>query len=181
VVEYYAKVNFLCWRKQPLQLAYSHAFSPYINISFDFKSKNIFMQEQNFKNHARYVPEFHFVLSSIIIAVFVMAVINISKGINIVSVMFLLIAISLLIAFVKIRRFPLAAQDRAIRAEENLRYFSLTGKLFDSSLTLSQIIALRFASDDELVMLTDKAIKEKLSNADIKQAIQKWRADHHRA
>ena len=139
------------------------------------------MQEQNFKNHPRYVPEFHFVLLGIITTVVVLSVINIFKGVSLLSVMFLLIAISLFIAFFKIRRFPLAAQDRAIRAEENLRYFVLTGKLFDSSLTMSQIVALRFASDSELVGLTDKAVKEKLSNAAIKQAIQNWRADHHRA
>jgi Family of unknown function (DUF6526) len=139
------------------------------------------MQEQNFKNHARYVPEFHFVLLAIIFAVVVLAVINITKGVDLSSVMFLLMAISLLIAFFKIRRFPLAVQDRAIRAEENLRYFALTGKLFDSKLTLSQIVALRFASDEELVALTEKTVKENLNNAAIKQAIQKWRADHHRA
>ena len=49
------------------------------------------------------------------------------------------------------RAFPLAVQDRAIRAEENLRYFSLTGKLLDKGLTMSQIIALRFADDNEFV------------------------------
>jgi hypothetical protein len=139
------------------------------------------MQEQNFKNHARYVPEFHFVLLGIISTVLILAVINLFKGIDLVAVMFLLMAVSLMIAFFKIRRFPLAAQDRAIRAEENLRYFSLTGKLFDSRLTLPQIIALRFADDTELVELAAKAAKENLSNAAIKQAIQKWRADHHRA
>ena len=95
--------------------------------------------------------------------------------------MFFLISIALLISFFKIRRFPIAAQDRAIRAEENLRYFTLTGKLFDNHLTMSQIIALRFAPDNELVALTDRALKESLSNAAIKKAIKNWKADHHRA
>jgi L-cystine uptake protein TcyP (sodium:dicarboxylate symporter family) len=139
------------------------------------------MQDQNFKNHARYVPLFHFVMLGIIIAVVVLSIINISSGINLSSVMFLLIAISSLIGFFMIRRFPIAAQDRAIRAEENLRYFSLTGKVFDSRLTLQQIIALRFAPNDELVSMADKAANENMSNKDIKQAIQKWKADHHRA
>lgn len=139
------------------------------------------MKEQNFKNHARYVPIFHFVLFAIVIAIAVLAIINITSGVNLLSVMFLLMAIAFLIAFFKIRSFPLAAQDRAIRAEENLRYFSLTGKLLDSRLTLQQIIALRFASDDELVSLTQKTLSENLSNKEIKQAIQKWKADHHRA
>ena len=72
------------------------------------------------------------------------------------------------------------AQDRAIKAEENLRHFALTGKLLDGRLTPSQIIALRFASDNEFVILADRAIIENLSNKDIKKAIQYWRADHHR-
>jgi len=139
------------------------------------------MADQNFKNHARYVPEFHFVLLGIVLAVFVLSVINIFSGVTLLSVMFVLIGIALLIAFFKIRRFPLAAQDRAIRAEENLRHFSFTGKLLDERLTMSQIIALRFAADDEFVALAAKAANDNMSNKEIKQAIQKWRADHHRA
>ena len=79
------------------------------------------------------------------------------------------------------RAFPLAVQDRAIRAEENLRYFSLTGKLLDKGLTMSQIIALRFANDNEFVELAEKALKDNMSNKEIKQAIKNWRADNHRA
>ncbi len=72
------------------------------------------------------------------------------------------------------------AQDRAIRAEESLRYFILSGKAIDKRLTLSQIIALRFASDEEFLELAEKAAAGNLSNKDIKKAIQNWRADHHR-
>ena len=144
------------------------------------------MQEQNFKNHARFVPVFHLVLSATILTVSVLAIINLisafkSDSSYLQAVMFVLIAIALAISFLKIRRFPLIAQDRAIRAEENLRYFSLTGSLLDSRLSLSQIIALRFAPDNELVALADRALKENLSNRDIKKAIQHWKADHHRA
>ncbi|HEY4155010.1 MAG TPA: DUF6526 family protein, partial [Puia sp.] len=60
------------------------------------------------------------------------------------------------------------------------RYFSLTGKLLDSRLTLSQIIALRFAPDNEFVELADRALKENLNNSSIKKAIRQWKADHHR-
>jgi hypothetical protein len=139
------------------------------------------MKEQNYKNHPRFVPLFHFVMLTILIAILVLSVINIFYGINLPSVMFLLIAIASLIGFVMIRNFPLAVQDRAIRAEENLRYFVLTGKLLDKALTIQQIIALRFAADDEFLELTERAIKEGLSNKEIKKAILNWRADHHRA
>ena len=139
------------------------------------------MQEQNFKNHARYVPAFHFVMLTIVLAVTILSIINIVAGISLLSVMYVLIAIALDIAFVMIRQFPIAVQDRAIRAEENMRSFVLTGKLLDSRLTMAQIIALRFAPDDEIVELTARAIKENLSSKDIKQAIKNWKADHHRA
>lgn len=139
------------------------------------------MQQQNFKNHARYVPIFHFVMLGIIATLLVLSIIYLFSGVHFPSVMFLLIAISSLIGWMKIRRFPLAVQDRAIRAEENLRYFSLAGKLFDSRLTIQQIIALRFAADEELISLTERTLKENLSNRDIKQAIRQWKSDHLRA
>ena len=139
------------------------------------------MQEQNFKNHARLIPEYHFVLLGIVVILLFLSVINLFHGINLSSVMFFMIAISLAIGVAKIRTLPLAVQDRVIRAEENLRHFTLTGKLLDNRLTLPQIIALRFASNEEFVALTEKAVKENLSNKEIKQAIQNWKADHHRA
>jgi hypothetical protein len=78
------------------------------------------------------------------------------------------------------RLFPLKAQDRAIKAEENLRYFSMTGKLLPKELRVSQIIALRFASDEEFIALVERAVKENMKSKEIKQAIQHWRADHYR-
>ncbi|HSZ33006.1 MAG TPA: DUF6526 family protein [Puia sp.] len=139
------------------------------------------MQDQNFKNHARLVLEFHVLLLGILAVLLVLSIINLFHGINLSSVMFFLIAVSSILGFVKIRTFPLTVQDRVIRAEENLRHFTLTGKLLDNRLTLPQIIALRFASNEEFVELAEKAIKENLSNRQIKQAIQNWKADHHRA
>jgi hypothetical protein len=90
------------------------------------------------------------------------------------------VAFILAILWIYIRTFPLKAQDRAIRAEENLRHYVLTGKLFPTQLKMQQIIALRFAPDSEYLALLDRAIKENLSNKEIKAAIQNWKADHHR-
>jgi hypothetical protein len=45
---------------------------------------------------------------------------------------------------------------------------------------MSQILALRFASDEEFLSLIERALREKLSAKDIKQAIQNWRGDYHR-
>lgn len=139
------------------------------------------MQEQNFKNHSRLVPEYHFIMLGVTAAIFILSVINLFYGINLSSVLFFLIGVSLSIGTAKIRTFPIAVQDRAIRAEENLRHFALTGKLLDSRLTIKQIVALRFASDQEFVALAEKAIREAMSNKEIKQAIRNWKSDHHRA
>jgi hypothetical protein len=78
------------------------------------------------------------------------------------------------------RVYALKNQDRLIRLEMRQRYFELTGTSFNSKenqLKLSQIIALRFASNEELPALIDLAIKDKLSNKEIKMAITNWQAD----
>jgi hypothetical protein len=79
------------------------------------------------------------------------------------------------------RSFALRAQDRAIRAEENFRHFILTGKTLDARLRMSQIIALRFAPDEEFIELAKEAVDKKLSAKEIKIAIKNWKADHYRA
>jgi hypothetical protein len=143
------------------------------------------MQTQNFKNHTRLLPSYHFILWSVVLALDIMAILQLITALQgdqglLQSVMFILIAVALSISAIQIRRFPLIAQDRAIRAEENLRHFALTGKLPDSRLTITQIIALRFAPDEELVGLTERAATENLSSSDIKKAIQQWKADYYR-
>lgn len=78
------------------------------------------------------------------------------------------------------RSFALKAQDRAIRAEENLRHFAMTGSLLDKRLNIGQIIALRFAPDSEFVALAQKAAAENLSPKQIKMAVKEWKGDYHR-
>jgi hypothetical protein len=78
------------------------------------------------------------------------------------------------------RTFALRAQDRAIRAEEQLRHYVLTGKLLDPRLTVKQIVGLRFASNEEFVALAQRAADQGLSPKDVKQAVRNWRADTYR-
>jgi len=143
------------------------------------------MNEQNYANHPRFVKGYHFILSLLLLIGTITSLINIkmqwSVGGFISAILIALLFICGLMLFWFVRSFPLRAQDRAIRAEENLRYFILTRKPIDSRITMQQIIALRFAPDDEFIPLVDKAANENLSQADIKKAISKWRADHHRA
>jgi hypothetical protein len=90
------------------------------------------------------------------------------------------IAVVLLLIWWYARVFGLKAQDRAIRAEENFRYYLLTGKQLDSRLRMSQIVALRFAPDDEFPILAKRAVDENMSQKAIKQAIKNWKEDHYR-
>jgi len=141
------------------------------------------MIEQNFKNHAKMVPGFHYVGLLSILALLIGSFINLchSAPENLYSASLIcLIAFIAAILWAYTRLFSLKAQDRAIRAEENLRYYVMTGKLFPHELTVQQIIALRFAPDAEFLALVDKAIKENLSNKEIKLAIQNWKADYYR-
>jgi Family of unknown function (DUF6526) len=143
------------------------------------------MQEQNFKNHGRMVTGFHYVLSGIILVTFIMSLVNLTQEIQageglLEPLMFVFLTISVLLAAWFARSFPLKAQDRAIRAEENFRHYLLTGKPLDSNLRMGQIIALRFAPDSELPSLAQKAVTENLGNKDIKQQIQNWKADNNR-
>jgi hypothetical protein len=139
------------------------------------------MDDQNFKNHARFVPGFHLLAVATILAALAIAIIlAIHTGISHETVFFLLVGLSLVLLFWYTRQFAAGNQDRIIRLEENLRSHRLTGKMQDSRLTKGQIIALRFADDDEYAALSERAIKRNMSPKEIKQAIQNWRADHHR-
>jgi hypothetical protein len=92
-----------------------------------------------------------------------------------------LICVGLLLQWYYTRLMVNRVQDRAIRAEENHRHRVLTGKDLSPSLTMRQIVALRFASDGELPALAAQAEAEKLSGENIKKKIKEWRPDYHRA
>ena len=141
------------------------------------------MKEQNFRNHSRYIILWTFITPLILIAILGGGIVNLilaDAHTHYSAALILLISVVLIIIYWYARRFALVAQDRAIRAEENLRHFILTGKPFDSRLRMSQIIALRFAPDDEFVGLAKKAVEQELRSKEIKTTIQKWKADHHR-
>jgi hypothetical protein len=141
------------------------------------------MKQQNFKNHGRLVAGYHGLTFFSILALLIGSFVNLfhaEKGALYSASLLCLCAFIFLLLFWFIRTFALKAQDRAIRAEESLRYFILTGKAIDSRLSIGQIIALRFASDDEFVALSNRAATENLSSKGIKEAIQNWKADFYR-
>jgi hypothetical protein len=143
------------------------------------------MENQTYKTHVRMDPLYHYVLSVLLLASFVVAIINMVRSLNaeenvMQSVLLLLLTVAIIIIAILVRLYPLKSQDRAIRAEENLRHFVLTGKLLDSNLSNGQIIALRFADEQEFPILCERAVKENLKPKEIKQAIVNWKADNNR-
>lgn len=143
------------------------------------------MESQNYKNHRQMVPLFHYVTAFAVIAATIGSFVNLSRSWNNHDNLYsasLICLITLILSsfYFFIRSFPLKAQDRAIRAEENLRHYVLTGKLLDGRLRIGQITALRFASEEELPELAQRAVSENLKADDIKKEIRNWRMDHHR-
>ncbi len=142
------------------------------------------MEQQNFSNHTQNVKGFLTLGGVILLSM-------IGSGVNLyhswgnhdrfysAALLFVLMWIVLFVAFYA-RTFALKAQDRAIRAEENLRHYVLAGKLLDARLTVRQIIGLRFASDGEFAELAKKAAETGMGETEIKQAVKNWRGDYYR-
>jgi len=149
------------------------------------------MKQQNFKNHARFVPLYHFVGLLLLLVLLVMGITKLCAPCSGTAcsgmacyhegIFELITAITLAIVWIFERTFALKAQDRAIIANENLRHFIMTGKALDARLSWPQIIALRFASDEEYLKLIERTLNENLKPTDIKKSVVNWRADHRRA
>lgn len=142
------------------------------------------MSDQNFSNHARYEPLFHFVAFPIAFFTLIGSTYHLYSawGSDTQYAASLLVATNLalcLIAFFS-RAFALKAQDRVIRLEERMRAQRLTGQDLDPALTMSQIVALRFAPDAEWPDLAKRAVAENMDSKSIKQAIRNWKADLYR-
>jgi len=128
---------------------------------------------------------FHIVLLPLLLLTLIGSIVNLAKSCGDHSRLYsasliVVLDIAMLMLWVFCRIFALKAQDRAIRAEENLRHFALTGKLLDPRLTIRQVIALRFAPDAEFVLLAKKAAEESTAPDHIKRSIINWRADTYR-
>jgi len=138
------------------------------------------MKNQDYQSHARIHPLFHYVLLILLLATLVVSIINFIGSVNLQSILLLLIVVTMAVIVVLVRIYPMKNQDRIIRTEENFRHYVLTGKLLDQKLTNGQVIALRFADDEEFPSLCERAVHENMKADDIKRAIVSWKADHNR-
>ncbi|HVA18368.1 MAG TPA: DUF6526 family protein [Candidatus Dormibacteraeota bacterium] len=144
------------------------------------------MKEQTFANHSRVVPAFHMVALPILLLNVVYSIYElVHTWFLFGALVSLLVSIALLLVALYARMFALAVQDRVIRLEMRLRLEKLLPadlKPRIPEFTVSQLIALRFASDAELPDLTRRVLDEKVQDRKaIKQMIKTWKPDHLRA
>ena len=143
-------------------------------------------EPQNFKNHTRFDPPWHFFIAPVLLLNVIFAIVAIVRHYPDhahLYIWWLIMAIVGLMAVGKARAHSMTAQDRIIRLEEKLRFAALLPPDLlarSQALTVRQIIALRFASDDEVVALAKQALEENLTRKQIKERIKNWRADNFR-
>ncbi len=141
-------------------------------------------QEQNFANHARFVPPYHYVAFPILLVNLLYRLYWLSGGFTFDAILDVLVGVALIIVALFARVFALGAQDRVIRLEMRLRMRELLpddlqGRIND--FTPTQMVGLRFASDAELPALARKVLDENIVKATpIKQAVKDWQPDLHR-
>jgi uncharacterized protein DUF6526 len=134
-------------------------------------------------NHARVDPAFHYFFAPIGFLLIVWAIIHLIRhpGFEAAGIAGITVLVAL-IGF-KARTYSLKVQDRVIRLEERLRLAMLLPEPLRAripELSEPQLIALRFGSDDEVPLLAERALKENLTNKQVKELIRHWRPDYWR-
>ncbi|MGA2851333.1 MAG: DUF6526 family protein [Terracidiphilus sp.] len=138
---------------------------------------------QNFKNHGRFDPPFHFVLGTILAVNLYMVALFAFRHPSPFTWWLVVLSIAVWIPVLKTRSYALKVQDRVIRLEERLRLQALAPAEWHTQiykLSEDQLIGLRFASDDEVVTLAKEALEQNLTRKQIKQRIKSWCPDYFR-
>lgn len=138
---------------------------------------------QNLKNHARLDPPYHIFVFAVYLLNLIYAIYQLWRQPQLYSVWYLILSLAIIVPVLKLRTYPLKVQDRVIRLEERLRLQALAPQEWHAQiyrLSEQQLIALRFAADDEVVELAKQAIEHNLTGKQIKQRIRVWRPDEWR-
>jgi hypothetical protein len=141
---------------------------------------------QNFKNHTRFDPAFHFFLAPILLVNFVLSIYDTIHEWPMDSrphLWWIVMSVAIFLIAGKARNYALQAQDRTIRLEERLRFAKLLPEASlaaSHALSIKQYVALRFAPDDEVPELVRRTLAENLTPKQIKESIQNWRPDYDR-
>jgi hypothetical protein len=141
-------------------------------------------QPQNFKNHTRFRPLFHFTILPLLLVNLIFSIVILAHhraGHPHLTIWWVVLSVALILIALDHRTSALGVQDRLIRLEERLRLTALgVPHATVYALTEPQLIGLRFASDSELPVLAERAVREKLTCKQIKASVQSWRADYYR-
>ncbi len=148
------------------------------------------MSDQNLKNHRKYYPLHHFIFYPIMLILLVLSLFEFwdnavdERGVSLIWLMVSAVIISIIIlSFMLRQHYALGLQDRLIINEFKFRYFALTGNRLESlpyQFSDSQVFALRFSEDEDLLELINKTIENDWSSSKIKQNIKNWKADNRR-
>lgn len=140
---------------------------------------------QNFQNHAKFVPAFHFFVLPVLLINVGWSVYYAVKYFSVGTAFAVLVAVALLLLALQARMFALAVQDRVIRLEMRLRMQQLLPADLKPRIVEfapAQLISLRFASDAELPELARKVLADNVTDrTTIKKMVQNWQADELRA
>ena len=137
-------------------------------------------EPQSLKSHGRFDPPYHFFLTIVILDNIVIAIIYAVHHPSFHPIWLVVLSLAALALVFRLRTYPLKVQDRVIRLEERLRLQALAPAEWHTQiyrLTEDQLIALRFAADDEVVELAKQALEHNLNRKQIKERIKNWRAD----
>lgn len=139
---------------------------------------------QTCANHTRLDPVYHYFLFPVtVVNVLILSWYAFQSGVSFAAIWSVIAAIVLMLTVLKFRLYALKVQDRLIQLEERLRLATLLPEPLKGrigELSIPQLIALRFAADAEVPRLVESALKDKLSNKEIKKQIVTWRPDYFR-
>src|SRR5450432_1190558 len=141
------------------------------------------MAKQNFANHVRYYVPHHFIFYPLLLIALSASVYAYNQHPAQKEIWLAIIGIFIFIgwsSFMMRQHYALGNQNRIVRMELRFRYYVVTGtrlELLETGLSFPQMAALRFASDEELPVLVDRAAKENLSPDQIKKSIVHWLPD----
>lgn len=142
-------------------------------------------KKQTFENHARVVPAYHMYVFGIFAINFVWRLVQLKNGITFGSIMNVLMGAAFILLFFYARIFALTVQDRVIRLEMRMRMERLLPPDLRARIpefTVSQLVSLRFAGDEELPLLARQVLDEKLNDKkSIKRRVKNWQPDFLRA
>ena len=137
-------------------------------------------QTQNYKNHAKFDPPFHFFLAPVALATVIICGMRMFRFFSFDNCWLFIFSLAFLACVFKTRIYALKVQNRVIRLEERIRMERVLPEPLRTrsrELTATQLIGLRFAPDSELPGLVEQSLTNNWTNKQIKQAIQNWRPD----